>query len=135
MYQINYYRFLLCYYYFSAVFIQITSFFLSIIGIILTKIGVHKIPFYIDVNIYEILFNINIPYFFFIIIFNIIFYFFRCANLMNSELNLWGFGLSIIEIYVSIFGIVTNLINDSMIFYNTYYYQKSNMLKKWIHWC
>jgi hypothetical protein len=49
---------------------------------------------------------------------------------MNNELNLWGYGLSIIEIYISIFGIITNIINDSMIFYNINDYQKSSMLKK-----
>ena len=130
MAQFNFYRLLLCYNFCSALAIQIISCFFSIIGIILTQIGIHKIPFYINNDIFEIFFTINIPYFLFIIIFNIIFFIFRCAKLMNNELNLWGYGLSIIEIYISIFGIITNIINDSMIFYNINDYQKSSMLKK-----
>ena len=37
---------------------------------------------------------------------------------MNYKLYLWGYGLSIIEIYISLFGLVTNLINDSLIITN-----------------
>lgn len=119
--KIRIYHLLLCYYFFSAFYIQITSYFLTIIGIILTKIGVHKMPFKKNFDIYEIFFNINIPYFLFIIFFKVIFLIFRCIDVMNNDLNLWGYGLSIIEIYVSAFGIVTNIINDSMIWYNIYF--------------
>ncbi len=49
---------------------------------------------------------------------------------MNDSLNLWGYGISIVEIYFNIFGIITNTINDIMIFYNIDYYEKSLSSKK-----
>ena len=48
---------------------------------------------------------------------------------MNTDLNLWGFGLAIIEIYISIFGIITNILNDVMIFYNISFYQQKALKK------
>ena len=130
MFHFDIYKCLLCYNYFSPLMIQLTSFFSSIIGCILTKYGISVIPFHIDDVIYRYFFFINIPYFIIIILFNLTFFIFRCANLMNNELNLWGFGLSIIEIYISIFGILTNLINDIMVFYNISNFKKLSSDKK-----
>ena len=122
--QFEVYNLLLCYNYFNGYAIQITNFIFSIIGSSFVIYGSARIPFHIDVNIYKFFFSINIPYFIFIIIFNIVFLLFRCTDLMNNGANLWAFGLSIIQIYVSIFGLITNIINDTMIFYNLYNYQK-----------
>ena len=128
--ECNYFRLLLCYYYISASSIHIITWILSAFGILLTIIGLYYIPFYIDSNIYRIFFVINIPYFITIIIFNIVYYIFRRLYLMNDSLNLWGYGISIVEIYFNIFGIITNTINDIMIFYNIDYYEKSLSSKK-----
>ena len=49
------------------------------------------------------------------IILNATFIIFRHYDLINNELNVWGYGLSFFEIYLSIFGIFTNLINDALI--------------------
>ncbi len=46
---------------------------------------------------------------------------------MVNELNLWGYGLSIVEVYIALFGIITNLINDSLIFSNMKYYQEISL--------
>ena len=127
MYQFDVYDLLLFYKFFSARIIQLTSFFISIFGCLLIKYGLSIIPFFIDAHIYEFFFFVNIPYFIFIILLNIVFFTFRCLRLMNDELNLWGFGLVIIEVYISIFGLITNILNDIMIFYNISFYQtKSN---------
>ena len=106
---------LLCYTRFSPLVLEIICFFLSVIGGIVTFLGLKKIPFYIDSKIYKIVFFINIPYFIIMIILNVIFIIFRYYDLINNELNLWGYGLSVFEIYLSIFGIITNLINDALI--------------------
>ena len=129
MYHFDVFDLLLCFKYFSPQMIQLTSFLLSIIGCLLIRYGLSKIPFFIDAHIYEFFFFLNIPFFFFIISFNIIFFIFRCCRLMNTDLNLWGFGLAIIEIYISIFGIITNILNDIMIFYNISFYQQKALKK------
>ena len=126
MEQFDLYNLLLCYKYFSAKTIQITNLTITIIGCFIIKYGLRIIPFFIEDDIYEFFFFINIPYFFLIIFFNIIFFIFRYLRLMNDELNLWGFGLAIIEIYISIFGIITNFIDDFLIFYNISLYQKKS---------
>lgn len=130
MAQFEFYNLLLCYNYFSGYAIQIANFIFSIIGSAFILYGNTRIPFYIDISIYKFFFSINIPYFIFIVIFNIIFLIFRWTDLMNNGANLWAFGLSIIQIYIAIFGIITNLINDTMIFYNISNYQKLSIQKK-----
>lgn len=121
---------LFCYIRFHPLALEITNLSLSIIGGIFTFFGASNIPFYIDSNIYKIIFYFNIPYFVIIILLNIIFLFFRYFNLMNNDLNLWGYGLSIFEIYTALFGIVTNLINDSLIISNIRYYQEISLKRK-----
>jgi hypothetical protein len=122
--------FLLCYVRFSPIPLEITNFFLSIIVGITTFIGHQKIPFYIDSQIYKIIYFFNVPYLIIIVILNIIFLFFRFYELMNNSLNLWGYGLSVVEIYVALFGILTNLINDSLIISNMKYYQEMSLKRK-----
>ena len=123
-------RLLLCYYYFPALAIQISCWILSIFGGILTQFGLSLIPFYIDNYIHKFFFLINLPYFILIFLFNLTFFIFRYADLMNDELNLWGFSLCIFEVYVVVFGIVTNLINGAMIMYNIKYYQELSIKTK-----
>ena len=55
--------------------------------------------------------------------------FFRYYDLMNNELYIWGYALSIVEIYIALFGIITNLIDDSLILTNMKFYQE-NLPKK-----
>ena len=124
MSHFNFSIFLLCYSRFSPLAIEITCVILSIIGGLITYFGKDKIPFYIDVNIYKIFYLINIIYFIIIFIFNIIFIIFRFLDLMNNELYLLGYGLSIVEIYISLFGVITNLVDDSFIITNMKYYQE-----------
>ena len=121
---------LFCYNRFPALALEITCVILSIIGGIITYFGQKEIPFYIDANIYKIVYLINIPYFISIILFNIIFFIFRYYDLMNNRLHLLGYSLSIIEIYVALFGIITNLINDTLIITNMGFYQESALKKK-----
>lgn len=123
-------RLLLCYYYFSAFYIELTSYLLSIGGILLTIIGLYYIPFYIDVDIYKTFFYLNIPYLISIFLLKIVFSVFRCLHKMNDEYNLCGYCLSIIEIYIHIFSIIINLINDIMILSNISFYQKLALNKK-----
>lgn len=106
---------LLCYTRFSPLALEITCLIVSIFGGIITFLGLKKIPFYIDSKIYKIVFLINIPFFLIMIALNVVFMIFRYYDLINNELNLWGYGLSIFEIYLSVFGIITNLINDALI--------------------
>lgn len=117
-------RLLLCYYYFSAFYIQLSSYLLSTTGILLTIMGLYYIPFNIDVDIYKTFFYLNFPYFILILILNIAFSVFRCLNIMNDNYNLCGYCLSIISIYIHIFGIIINIINDIMILNNISFYQK-----------
>lgn len=124
MSQCNSTYLLLCYTRISPLIIEIILFILSIIGSIVTYYGLSRIPFHIDSKIYRIVFFINIPYFILIIILNLIFLIFRYYNLMVNELNLWGYGLSIVEVYITLFGIITNLINDSLILSNMKYYEE-----------
>lgn len=122
--------FLLCYVRFSPPILEITNLFLSIFVGLFTIIGHPKIPFYIDSKIYKIIFFFNVPYLIIIMILNIIFLVFRSYHLMNDSLNIWGYGLSVLEIYVALFGIITNMINDSIIVSNINYYQDISLKKK-----
>ena len=121
---------LLCYIKFSPIPLEITNVLLSIIVGITTYMGYPKIPFYIDSQIYKIIYFFNIPYLIIIIILNTTFLIFRFYNLMNDSLNLWGYGLSVVEIYVALFGILTNLINDSLIISNMKYYREMSLKRK-----
>ncbi len=122
--------FLLCYSRFSPKPLEISNILFSIIVGLTTYIGHPKIPFYIDSQIYKIIYFFNIPYFIIIILLNIVFLLFRFFNVMNNSLYLWGYSLSVAEIYVALFGIITNLINDSIIISNIKYYQELSMKKK-----
>ena len=117
-------KLLLCFNHFTPLEIQVTSILLSILGEILIIIGLSQIPFKIDSDIYKYLFSFNIPLLIFIILVNITFFIFRHLNLMNNQLNLWGYGLSVVEIYISFFGTVANILNDFMIINSMKHYQE-----------
>ena len=122
--------FLLCYKRFSPFALELSSSIISLIGGIITYCGLLVIPFRIDSRIYKILFFINIPYFILIIILNILFMVFRRFDLIKNELYSWSYGLSIVEIYVSLFGIITNMLNDAMVLSNMGFYQTLSLRKK-----
>ena len=122
--------FLFCYTRFKAKYLEIISLLISIIGGIITFFGLSGIPFYIDSNIYKIIYIINIPSFFVIILLNIIFLFFRYYDRINNELNNLSYGLSVVEIYFDLFGIIINLINDALIISNIQYYNELSKKKK-----
>ena len=130
MTECNSTSFLLCFTRLSPKYLEIISLIISTIGGILTFFGLSGIPFYVDSNIYKILFFINIPFFQIIIILNIIFLFFRYYDLINNKLNLWSYVLSIVEIYICLFGIVFCIINDCLIINNMKYYHEETKRKK-----
>ena len=117
------YYLLLCFYFFSPLAIQITCIILSIIIGIIIIIGISIIPFHIDSNLYKYFFLLNIIFIIIIISINIIFFIIRRLNLMNKY-NLCGYATSVVEIYVSFFGFITNMLNGIMILHNIGYYQK-----------
>lgn len=121
---------LLCYKRFSPLALEISSSIISLIGGIITYCGLLGIPFRIDSHVYKILFFINIPYFTLIIILNILFMAFRHFDLIKNELYSWSYGLSIVEIYVTLFGIITNMLNDAMVLSNMGFYQTLSLRKK-----
>ena len=123
-------HFLLCYSRFYPKTLEKLNILFSIIVGITTYIGHPKIPFYIDSQIYKKIYFLNIPYFIIIILLNIVFLFFRFFYVMNFRLHFWGYSLSVAEIYVALFGTITNLINDSIIISNINYYQELSMKKK-----
>ena len=122
--------FLLCYKRFTPFMLELSSSIISLIGGIITYFGLLGIPFRIDSQIYKILFFINIPYFILIIILNILFMAFRRFDLIKNELYSWSYGLSIVEIYVTLFGIITNMLNDAMVLSNMGFYQTLSLRKK-----
>ena len=122
--------FLLCYKRFTPFALELSSSIISLIGGIITYFGLLGIPFRIDSHIYKILFFINIPYFILIIILNILFMVFRSFDLIKNELYSWSYGLSIVEIYVTLFGIITNMLNDAMVLSNMGFYQTLSLRKK-----
>jgi len=115
---------ILCYKRFSPLAIEITSIILSLIGGIITYFGLLKIPFRIDSNIYRTFFLINIPYFIIIIILNFSFMLLRHFELIYNKLYIFSFCLSIAEIYISLFGIITNILDDSLTLNNMKFYQQ-----------
>lgn len=121
---------LLCYKRFSPFAIEITSIIISFIGVILTYCGLLIIPFRVDSNIYKICFILNIPYFILMIILNFSFIIFRHLGLIYNNLYLLCFTLSITEIYISLFGLITNLIDNSLMISNMKFYQKLYSGKK-----
>ena len=121
---------LLCYKRFSPLALELSSFIISFIGGIITYCGLLGIPFRIDSYIYKILFFINIPYFILIIVLNLLFMIFRHFDLIKNELYSWSYGLSIVEIYVTLFGIITNMLNDAMVLSNMGFYQTLSLRKK-----
>ena len=121
---------LLCYKRFPPRAIEITSIVLSLIGAVLTYCGLLIIPFRIHSNIYKICFILNILYFILIIILNFLFMIFRHYDLIYNNLYILCFALSIFEIYISLFGLITNLLDDSLIINNMQFYQKLSSKKK-----
>jgi hypothetical protein len=121
---------LLCYKRFSPLAIEISSIILSLFGAIITYCGLLIIPFRIDSKIYKIFFLVNIPFFVLIIILNFTFIIFRHFDLIYNNLYLLSFIISIVEIYISLFGFITNLIDDSLIINNMKFYQKLSLRKK-----
>jgi hypothetical protein len=124
------YNLLLCYNYFSSLAIQIANIVLSIIGTIITNLGLSKIPFHIDSYIYKFCFKLNILYFIIIILINISFFVFSYLDLINDSLNLIAYILSIVEIYTSVFGLISNFINDFLFLDSMTMYQKLAINKR-----
>lgn len=120
---------LLCYTRLSPLALEITFLFLSIIGGLIIYFGLEIIPFYIDSKVYKTVFLINIPFFIIIFILNVVFIIFRYKDLINNELHLFGYILSIFEVYMTLFGIITNLINDTLIIGNMKYYNEISLKK------
>ena len=121
---------LFCYKRFSPLAIEIISIILSLIGAILTYCGLLIIPFRIDSNKFKTIFIINIPYFVLIIILNSLFMIFRHFDLIYNNLYLLGLILSIVEIYISLLGFITNMIGDTLTINNMQFYQKLSLNRK-----
>ena len=103
---------LLCYKRFPPILLEIACLISSIIGITFTCFCSKRIPFYADSKIDKILFLSNIPLLIIIFILNILFIVLRRYDLINNELYFWGYGLSSMNIYISIIGIFINLIYE-----------------------
>ena len=118
----NYSKYLLCYKKLSPKSKEIIAIIITLISYILIYLGLKYIPFYIDLDIYKILFILNIFYALIILLLNFIFIFFRYKNIINSACNNLAYILSLIEIYVALFGLLTNLIDDALMINNIRYY-------------
>ena len=121
---------LLCYKRLPPLKIEIISIISSLIGAIITYCGLLIIPFRIDSHIYKTIFIINIPYFLLLIILNSLFMIFRHFDLIYNNLYLLGFILSIVEIYISLFAFITNLIGDTLTINNMQFYHKLSLKRK-----
>ena len=53
-------------------------------------------------------------------------------NIINSTFNLLGYGLSIIQIYINIFGILTNIPNGYMIIHYINLYHQKILAKRYV---
>jgi hypothetical protein len=113
-----------------AICLEIINFIVSLIGFFFSYYGLLNIPFYIDKSLYKNIFAVNV--FLFIIVFLISFAFiiFRKFYLINKKLNTFSYYISICLISCSLLGFITNVIIDTFIINNMYFYDKKAKINK-----
>ena len=113
----------------SALVIEILLLICTILGILITFYGLSNIPFDIGKKGFQIFFEFNIIFISLALLIILIFILLRIINLINSKFNKICYYLSIGLISLSVLGFTINLINDTFILINLYYYSQKSKRK------
>jgi hypothetical protein len=113
----------------SALVIEILLLICTILGILMTFYGLSNIPFDIGKKGFQIFFEFNIIFISLALLIILIFILLRIINLINSKFNKICYYLSIGLISLSVLGFTINLINDTFILINLYYYSQKSKRK------
>ena len=113
----------------SALVIEILLLICTILGILMTFYGLSSIPFDIGKKGFQIFFEFNIIFISLALLIILIFILLRIINLINSKFNKICYYLSIGLISLSVLGFTINLINDTFILINLYYYSQKSKRK------
>ena len=113
----------------SALVIEILLLICAILGILMTFYGLSNIPFDIGKKGFQIFFEFNIIFISLALLIILIFILLRIINLINSKFNKICYYLSIGLISLSVLGFTINLINDTFILINLYYYSQKSKRK------
>lgn len=116
----------------SALVLEFIIGFFSIIGIFLSFYGLSTIPFYIEHKLIKITFSINILLFIIILLISLIFILFRKLYLINNKLNLLCYYLSIIIISFSLLGFIINVVIDTILINDMYFFDQKAKKNKTI---
>ena len=106
----------------SALVLEIIINIVSIFGILISFYGLSKIPFYIEKKLVKAIFYMNIPFFIIILLISLIFIVLRKLRLINNKLNQCSYYLSITLISLSLLGFILNVIIDTLLINNMYFY-------------
>ena len=107
---------------FSALLLEILMVIFSLIGILSTIYGLLNIPFYINKIIFQKVYALNIIVLSILLLITLIFILFRKIILINNKLNKICNCLCIILIILSLLGFIMNVIIDTFIINNMYFY-------------
>ena len=113
----------------SALVIEILLLICTILGILMTFYGLSNIPFDIGKKGFQIFFEFNIIFISLALLIILIFILLRIINLINSKFNKICYYLSIGLISLSVLGFTINIINDTLILINLYYYNQKSKRK------
>ena len=102
----------------SAKLIEILQLFFSLIGIIITLYGLLLISYFVDENIFKIIFSLNIVFYISISIISMILFILRIKDLINSKYNSCCYFLSIGVIIISLLGFIMNILEDAFLLNN-----------------
>lgn len=116
----------------SALVLEAIIIIFSTIAMLLTFFGISHIPFYIDKIIFKNVFIGNIPLLSIILLITLIFILFRILGLINrrKRINTICYYLSIVLISISLFGFIANVIIDTFLVNNMYFYDKKSQRNK-----
>ena len=113
----------------SALVIEILLLICTILGILMTFYGLSNIPFDVGKKGFQIFFEFNIIFISLALLIILIFILLRIINLINSKFNKICYYLSIGLISLSVLGFTINIINDTLILINLYYYNQKSKRK------
>ena len=110
----------------SALCLEIIIFIFSILGSFISYYGLLNIPFYIDKLLFKKIFGINVFLFIILLLISFLFIILRKFYLINKKLNVFSYYISILLICFSLLGFIINVILDTFIVNNMYFFDKKS---------
>ena len=113
----------------SALVIEILLLVCALLGILFTFYGLSTIPFDIGKKGFQIFFEFNILFISLELLIILLFILLRILDLINSKFNKICYYLSLGLISISVLGFTVNIINNTFILINLYFYNQKSKRK------